>query len=419
MEYEMNAQTNSGGDMNTYRDRFIINTAALVRSFGVGLMGVVLGIYLSRLGYSAFGIGVVVAVGLAGSAMATTVVGVAADRIGRKRFLVTMSLLTALGGLGLYASVNFSLLLVLAFLGMLNGTGTERSATYALEQAVIPGLGADERRTWNLAVYNVLIDGGGALGALGAGLPLVLQHHFGFSLLNSYQLLFLAYSGLYIMVAGLYLQLSPVVEIAPNSMVSEAISARTKTAIGKLTALFSLDAFGGGFLTDALVSYWFFRRFGLSEQDLGLVFFVVHILNALSHLGAAWLASRIGLVNTMVFTHLPSSLLLMTVPFAASAKVAIALFLARETLVEMDVPTRQSYVASLVRPSERSFASAVTNVARAACWAMGSGVAGVLMQNLAFSAPLIVGGGTKITYDLLLYKLFRRLKPPEENCHDV
>jgi len=158
-----------------------------------------------------------------------------------------------------------------------------------------------------------------------------------------------------------------------------------------------------------------FRRFGLSEQDLGLVFFVVHILNALSHLGAAWLASRIGLVNTMVFTHLPSSLLLMTVPFASSAKLAIALFFAREALVEMDVPTRQSYVASLVRPSERSFASAITNVARATCWAIGSGVAGVLMQNLAFSAPLIVGGGTKITYDLLLYKLFRRLKPPEES----
>ena len=412
----MNSQA-SNGDVNTYRDRFIINTAALLRSLGVGLMGVVLGIYLSRLGYSALGIGVVVAIGLVGSAIATALVAVAADRIGRKRFLVTLSLLTALGGLGLYASVNFPLLLVLAFVGLLNGTGTERSATYALEQAVIPGLGADARRTWNLAVYNVLIDGGGALGALGAGLPLVLQNHFGSSLLNSYKLLFLAYSALYIMVAGLYLQLSPVIEIkcAPNSAVSEAISARTKKTIGKLTALFSLDAFGGGFLTDALVAYWFFRRFGLSEQDLGLVFFVVHILNALSHLGAAWLASRIGLVNTMVFTHLPSSLLLMTVPFASSAKLAIALFFAREALVEMDVPTRQSYVASLVRPSERSFASAITNVARATCWAIGSGVAGVLMQNLAFSAPLIVGGGTKITYDLLLYKLFRRLKPPEES----
>jgi predicted MFS family arabinose efflux permease len=181
-----------------------------------------------------------------------------------------------------------------------------------------------------------------------------------------------------------------------------------------LTALFSLDSFGGGFLTDALVSYWFFRRFGLSENDLGVVFFLVHLLNALSHLGAAWLARRIGLVNTMVFTHLPSSLLLMAVPFAPSAKLAILLFFAREALVEMDVPTRQSYVASLVAPNERSFASAVTNLARNVCWAIGSAAAGLLMQDLAFSALLFVGGGTKVTYDLLLYKSFRRLKPPEE-----
>jgi MFS family permease len=415
----MDSWSNRGGHVKAHRDRFIINTAAFLRSFGVGLMGVVLGIYLSRAGYSAFRIGVVVAIGLAGSAVATTFVGVAADRIGRKRFLATLSLLSALGGLGLSASLNFPLILVFAFVGMLNGTGTERSATNALEQAVIPGLGPDTRRTWNLAVYNVLIDGGGSLGALGAGLPLVVQHHFGSSLFQSYQLLFLAYSALYIMVAGLYLQLSPGVEIKceGNALAAEAIESGTKRTIAKLTALFSLDAFGGGFLTDALVSYWFFKRFGLSEQDLGLVFFVVHILNALSHLGAAWLSGRIGLVNTMVFTHLPSSLLLITVPFASSAKVAIALFFAREALVEMDVPTRQSYVASLVRASERSFASAVTNVARVACWAIGSGVAGILMQNIAFSAPLIVGGGTKITYDLLLYKLFRRVKPPEENRH--
>ena len=205
----MDSWSNRGGHVKAHRDRFIINTAAFLRSFGVGLMGVVLGIYLSRAGYSAFRIGVVVAIGLAGSAVATTFVGVAADRIGRKRFLATLSLLSALGGLGLSASLNFPLILVFAFVGMLNGTGTERSATNALEQAVIPGLGPDTRRTWNLAVYNVLIDGGGSLGALGAGLPLVVQHHFGSSLFQSYQLLFLAYSALYIMVAGLYLQLSP------------------------------------------------------------------------------------------------------------------------------------------------------------------------------------------------------------------
>ena len=152
------------------------------------------------------------------------------------------------------------------------------------------------------------------------------------------------------------------------------IAPQTKRVIAKLTALFSLDAFGGGVLTDALVAYWFFRRFGVAEHELGLVFFAVHILNACSHVGAAWLARRIGLVNTMVFTHLPSSLFLMAVPFAPSVKWAVLLFLCREALVEMDVPTRQSYVAALVKPSERTFASGITNLARNLFWAIGSGL---------------------------------------------
>lgn len=403
-------------DKRGQRDRFIINTAAFLRSLGIGLIGVVLGIYLSRIGFSAFRIGAVLAIGLAGSAVATTVTGFAADRVGRKLFLVILSFLTALGGLALYATPALPLLLGIAFVSMLNGTGTERSATFALEQAVIPGLGPESRRTWNLAFYNVLIDAGSSFGALGAGLPLLIQNQFNFSLLGSYRVLFLGYSGLCTATAIVYSLLSPAVEVnnLPTLDRARRVAPETKAIVAKLTALFSLDAFGGGFLTDALVSYWFFRRFGLSEHDLGLVFFAVHVLNALSHLGAAWLARRIGLVNTMVFTHLPSNIFLMAVPFAPSAKCAIVLFFAREALVEMDVPTRQSYLASLVAPGERSFASAVTNVARNVGWAIGSAVGGALMQVFAFSAPLIVGGGTKIAYDLLLYRSFCRVRAPEE-----
>ena len=192
------------------------------------------------------------------------------------------------------------------------------------------------------------------------------------------------------------------------------ISPATKKVVTKLAGLFSLDAFGGGFLTDALVAYWFFRRFGIAEESLGLLFFAVHLLNAASHLGAAWLARRIGLVNTMVFTHLPSSLFLVAAAFAPSLKVAVVLFLCREALVEMDVPTRQSYVAAVVLPNERTFASGIANLARNIFWAVGSSVAGFLMQNVAFSAPLVLGGGAKISYDLLLYRAFRKLKAPEE-----
>jgi predicted MFS family arabinose efflux permease len=339
-----------------------------------------------------------------------------ADRLGRKRFLVLLSVLSAVGGIALALSPNLAILVMMTFVGMLNGTGTDRSAASALDQAVIPGLISDTRRTWSLAWYNVFLDGGGALGALAAGLPLLLHARLDLSLLGSYRVVFLAYAGLCLVVSVLYSFLSPAVEIASPSTPARTgrrVLPETKRIIAKLTALFSLDAFGGGFLTDALVAYWFFRRFGVAERDLGMMFFVVHILNACSHLGAAWLARRIGLVNTMVLTHLPSSLFLMAVPFAPSFKWAVLLFLCREALVEMDVPTRQSYVAAIVKPGERTFASGITNLARNIFWAVGSGVAGVMMQ-VAFSAPLVVGGGAKVMYDILLYRSFRRMKPTEE-----
>ncbi len=403
--------------LHPHRDLVLINAAGFLRSLGVGLVGVVLGIYLFRLGLSSFTIGLVIAAGLAGSALATIIVSFAADRVGRRRSLLVLSLFSAIGGLALALSPMPPVLLMMAFVGMLNGTGTDRSASFALDQAMVPGLAPDSKRTWNLAWYNVLLDGGGSLGALAAGLPLFLQLRLSFSLLNSYRSVFFGYSGLCLIVATLYAVLSPAIEVnnplAP-AKVSAGITPTNKRILAKLTALFSLDAFGGGFLTDALVAYWFFRRFGVAEHELGLVFFVVHILNACSHLGAAWLARRIGLVNTMVFTHLPSSLFLMAVPFAPSFKWAVLLFLCREALVEMDVPTRQSYVAALVRPSERTLASGITNLARNVFWAVGSAAAGFLMQTLTFSAPLLIGGGAKVTYDILLYRSFRRVRPPEE-----
>lgn len=386
--------------MRPHRDLVLINAAGFLRSLGVGLMGVVLGIYLFRVGLSSFTIGLVIATGLAGAALATIAVSFAADRLGRRRSLLFLSLLSAIGGLALAVAPALTVLLAMAFIGMLNGTGTDRSASFALDQAIVPGLVPDSKRTWNLAWYNVLLDSGGSLGALCAGLPLFLHHYLSFSLLSSYRVVFFGYSVLCLIVTTLYAVLSPAVEVnnppAPAKM-SAGITPENKRILAKLTALFSLDAFGGGFLTDALVAYWFFRRFGVAEHDLGLVFFAVHILNACSHLGAAWLARRIGLVNTMVFTHLPSSLFLIAVPFAPSFKWAVLLFLCREALVEMDVPTRQSYVAALVQPSERTFASGITNLARNVFWAVGSATAGFLMQALAFSAPLLIGGGAKVT----------------------
>ena len=398
------------------RDRALLNTAGFVRSFGVGFLGVVLGIYLFRIGFSSLSIGLVVGAGLAGSALATLAVSVSADRLGRRRTLFLLALLSATGGLALALTQTFTALLALALISMLNGTGTDRSASYALEQAVIPGLAASTRRTWNLAFYNVLIDAGGSLGALCAGLPIFLQRRLDFSLLGAYRAVFLGYSAAFLLLAAVYLFLSPAIEVGDTvSTTKVRLAPATQKVVFHLAALFSLDAFAGGFLTDALVSYWFFRRFGIAEHDLGLVFFTVHVLNALSHLGAAWLAHRIGLLNTMVFTHLPSSLFLIALPFAPSFKWAAALFFCREALVEMDVPTRQSYIAALVAPEERTFASGITNLTRNVFWAAGSAVGGLLMQLLAFSAPLLVGGSAKVLYDLLLYRSFRKIRPPEED----
>jgi len=195
---------------------------------------------------------------------------------------------------------------------------------------------------------------------------------------------------------------------------SYAQNGRTHVLITRLTLLFGLDSLGGGFLNTSLVAYWFFERFAMSEGRVALLFFAARTLNAASHLAAAWLAKRIGLVNTMVATHLPSSLFVMLVPVAPSAAVASALFLAREALVEMDVPTRQSYLMAIVRPEERTLASGVTSVTRNLGWAVGPSLAGVLMQQVAMSAPLYVGSALKIAYDLILYRSFRKIRPPEE-----
>jgi MFS family permease len=405
--------------MRLSRDLTLIYAAALLRSLGIGLLGVLLGIYLFRGGASSLEIGLVIAAGLAGAAVATVVVSFRGDRLGRRRTLIILSLLSAAGGLSLALVSRFASLLPLAFVGMLNGMGTDRTAAFAMEQAIIPGLAPDERRTWTLSWYNLILDTGHALGALAAGIPFLLQHWWTLDSAAAYKFVFFGYAGLNLLTGVFHLLLSRGVELArpvARESAARAVTPETKRIITRLAALFSLDSFGGGFLTDALVSYWFFRRFGVPEQSLGVLFFAVHILNAVSHLGAAWLARRIGLLNTMVFTHLPSSLLLIAVPFAPSFKLAVLLFLLREGLVEMDVPTRQSYIAAVVRPEERTFASGITNLTRNVFWAIASSLAGVFMQNVAFSAPLVVGGGMKIGYDILLYQFFRGIKPPEERA---
>jgi MFS family permease len=397
----------------------LICAAAWLRSFGIGLLGVVLGVFLYREGFSTTSIGLVIAAGLAGAAAGTVFVTLRADRLGRKPTLCLLSALTALGAIPLVFHSGLAVLLPLSFLGMLNGMGTDRSAAFALEQAIIPSLVPDQKRTWSLAWYNVVLDSSGALGALAAAVPLLAERHWGVDLSTAYRALFGGYAALNLLSGLLYLVLTPDVEVARNKTQGKeapALSPASKSRVARLASLFAIDSLGGGFLTDALVSYWFFRRFGIAENKLAVLFFLVHVLNALSHVGAAALARRFGLLKTMVFTHLPSSIFLIAASVAPSARWAVVLFLLRESFVEMDVPTRQSYVAAVVHAEERTFASGVTNLSRNLSWAVSSSVAGVFMQRVAFSAPLFLGGGLKIIYDLLLWRAFRHLKPPEERA---
>jgi len=333
---------------------------------------------------------------------------------------------------------------------MLNGMGRDRGAAAALDQAILPSTTSEDRRTWTLAWYNIALDAGHALGALGGAVPSVLSRLLGMSPLEAHRATFLVCAGAVAASVVCYALLTDSVELslergtkvlrhgeqtevlrqggqgaelrAPtpveqnfsSAQYSSAHSRPTHALITRLTLLFGLDSLGGGFLNTSLVAYWFFERFAMSEGRVALLFFAARTLNAASHVAAAWLAKRIGLVNTMVATHLPSSLLVMLVPVAPSAAVASALFLAREALVEMDVPTRQSYLMAIVRPEERTLASGVTSVTRNLGWAAGPSLAGVLMQHVAMSAPLYVGSALKIAYDLILYQSFRKIRPPEE-----
>ena len=393
----------------------LICGAAFLRSMSTGTLGVVLAVYLSRHGLSATWIGAVIAAGLAGSAAATALISYRAGALGQRRSLVMLALVSASGGLILILFRSPVALVVLGFIAMLNGMGTDRSAAFAIEQAAIPAFVSDRQRTWALSWYNVILDAGGALGALSGALPVVIQRAGGIELESAYRWVFAGYSLANIVAAMLYLFMTDAIELRKVSTIpGSEITANAKRIVRRISALFALDAAGGGFLADALLAYWFFQRFGMDERSLGVLFFVVRVLNATSHLGAAWLAGRIGLVNTMVFTHLPSSLFLLAVPFAPSFPIAAGLLLAREALVEMDVPTRQSYIAAMVQPHERVYASGITNLTRTLSWAVTSSAAGALMQYVAFSAPLIAGGGMKVVYDALLYRNFRHLRPPEE-----
>ncbi len=393
-------------------DRRLLYASAFVRSLATGYVGVLAALHLATAGLGDVAVGVVIACGLAGAAIAALAVTWAGDRLGRRRSLVTLALLGGAGGAVFALSAAPIFLALAALAGMVNGMGRDRGAALILEQAVLPATTDDAGRTRAFAAYAVAQEAGGALGALLAAAPALLRDA-GLAPLEASRTALLVYAGLALLPIAFYLRLSPGVETTAPRRGRLAPDSRAR--LTRLCGLFALDSVGGGFLTSALLALFFHQRFGAGESELAALFFAAKALNAASHVGAAWLARRIGLVNTMVFTHLPSSLLLATVTVAPNLPVAVALFLLREGLVEMDVPTRQSYVMAVVAPEERTFAAGVTHIVRMAGWAVAPALAGVLAEVDDLGAPLLAGAALKISYDILLYAAFRRVRPPEES----
>ncbi len=406
---------------NTNTDRLRIYIAAFLRATGTSLLGVMLGVYLPSLNYTSSEIGLIVGTGLTGGAIASLIITLTGDRISRRSRLIWLSALTSSIGFCLIFTSSLTLVLLISFFGMLNGMGRDRSASLILEQAILPSTVNAERRTQAFAWYNVFLDAGHSIGGLMVSLPLLFPSSWGVQNLDKFKILIIIYSLLNFVTLILYLGFSPSIEIAKNKITSPdkpQITKQTKRVVWKISTLFLIDSLGGGFLTTALLSYFFFKRFNVNISEIGFLFFVARILNMLSHFAAAWLAKRIGLINTMVFTHIPSSLLLITVAFAPNFTIAAILFLLREGLTEMDVPTRQSYVMAVVKPEERVFASSVTNLVRTAGWAIAPSFAGLIMGGIGLLVPLIVGANLKILYDILLYLNFKKLKPPEEKKYN-
>jgi MFS family permease len=383
-----------------------------VRGFADGLVSVVLASYLALVGFSAVEIGALMTATLLGSALLTLGVGLAGSRFAPRHVLLLACALMTLTGLGFASVESFALLLAIAFVGTLNPTAGDVTVFLPTEQALL-GREHDLRaRTTLFARYNVAGALLFALGSLATALPELAASHLRVELSTALRSVFVAYALCGVALVALYRGLGTAAD-APTAAAERAPLARSRRIVLRLTALFSLDSFGGGFAVQTLVALWLFQRFGLSLAQAGAFFSAAALLSALSQLVSPRLAARFGLIETMVFTHIPANLFLIAAAFMPTALLALGCLLVRAALSQMDVPARQSYVMAVVPPEERAAAASVTNVPRSLASAIGPLFAGALLEYSSFGWPLVVAGTLKILYDLLLLRQFRAVPPRE------
>ena len=385
--------------------------ARALRDFGDGFVAVLLPVYLTALGFSALQVGMIATSALLGSASLTMVIGLIGARFDQRGLLLTAACLMIATGIAFTVVDDYAVLLLIAFAGTINPSAGSVSIFVPLEHTVLSRIILDRERTKMFARYSLIGALAGGFGALAASAPDFLQK-LDIDQVTAIKLMFVLYALLGI-IGGLIYRLIPV---RPRSLAVEGASALgpSRGIVYKLAALFAIDAFAGGFVVQSLLALWLFQRFDLSLSTASLFFFWSGVLSAFSFPVAAWLSKRIGLVNTMVWTHIPSSLCLILAAVAPNLTVVLVLLLLRAALSQMDVPTRSSYVMAVVTAPERPAAASFTSVPRSLAAAVSPALAGALFAASFQALPLIICGILKITYDLLLLMKFRFLKPPEE-----
>jgi MFS family permease len=389
--------------------------------FGYGFLAVVLVLYLAALGLDSAVIGVILTLTLLGDTVISLWLTTSADRIGRRKVLIAGSLLMVAAGVVFALTSWVPLLILAATIGVISPTGNEVGPFLAVEQAALSQATPDARRTPTFAWYNLAGYVATAIGALTAGFLSQALLASGVRAVDAYRAVVLGYAVVGGVMALVFWRVGAAVEAPPRSVRNDGIARRlglgdrSRGIVARLSALFALDAFGGGFIPQSLMAYWFHLRFNVEPAVLGGIFFGANLLAAVSSLSASRIAARIGLVNTMVFTHLPSNVLLLLVPLMPNLPLAILVLLLRFSLSQMDVPTRQSYVMAVVEPDERSAAAGVTGIARTTGAALSPALSTPLVADPALAAvPFFLAGGLKIVYDLLLYRAFTSGRAPDE-----
>lgn len=400
--------------MTTNKDVRILFATRITRLFAYGFLSVVLALYLIEAGLSARQIGLVLALTLAGDAAISLWLTTRADRIGRRRMLTVGAILMLLASVAFLLTRNPILLTVAAIVGVISPSGNEIGPFLSIEQASLTQLVAEGNRTRLFAWYNLAGSFATATGALAGGwLAQVLQSH-GWTKLAAFQFVLAGYALAGVALAVGFLTLSAAVEVAPTPAAQRRMLGlhKSRAVVFKLSALFALDAFAGGLIVQSMFALWLHVRFGVETGVIGSIFFGANILAGISALLAANIAARFGLINTMVFTHIPSNILLILVPLMPSLPLAIGVILLRFSISQMDVPTRQSYTMAVVEPDERSAAAGVTGIARSIGAALSPSITGYLLGVPAlYAVPFFISGGLKIIYDLALWREFRSAKP--------